>query len=164
MTEQKDTTEKTQGRARPRGRPRRTRGTSRTHAPVSNAKTAYGLLGEIATLIVAEPARYNQYDVLTFREDGDFYEKYPECGTVGCIAGWAVMLTRAQPRRTRRVLQAARGILGLDEDQSDDLFRGLYHHSNPQTLAHAKAGVKHINKFRQQHRAQLQRTRIARPS
>ena len=170
VTRRPKTKSKTRGRARPSARPHRTRGTSRTHAPVmpiSNAKTAYGLLGDIAKIIVAEPKRYDQTNWIarkgTQRGDNS-YAEFPACGTVGCVAGWVVAL--AGPRNTSpdRVEKVAEKILGLDGWDSMELFdanaAGSWMVTSPQTLEHAEAGAKHIQKFRKQYRAKLMAKRI----
>lgn len=51
------------------------------------------------------------------------------CGTVACIAGWAVALTPLKERRLRTgesVSDAAGRLLGLDEDEKRVLFNGRW--------------------------------------
>jgi hypothetical protein len=152
---------------------KRTRGTSRTDAPVmptTKAKTAYGLLGDIAKIITAEPLRYNQQDTLSLRSvpaHADLYVQFPACGTVGCVAGWVVALTHSEDvqwhiERQGRTLTRAAEVLGLNGAQHASLFyAGAVPYKVPvQTLEHAKAGAKHIDRFRREHRAQLLKTPI----
>jgi hypothetical protein len=69
--------------------------------PRSTATTAYGLLGDVIEAIRQEPARLDMSDWITH-----FHEKSiavpeeggPACGTVACIAGWAVILARRGER------------------------------------------------------------------
>lgn len=133
----------------------------RSLIPKSKAKTAYGLLSEIAKLALAEPKRLRMGMWLD-REAALTFEDAPACGTVGCIAGWAVMLrgTRKQQREMETNVYCdfsdapAAAVLGLDSDQAHELF-------NPQvdgsygTLTHARNAVRRIRRFQKQHAKQL---------
>lgn len=94
--------------------------------PTTRAKTAYGLLSAITKLIVAEPKRYSQH---TFIESEvaptPEVQHFPACGTVGCVAGWVVVLRGPDGSRTpySKVEHVAIDILGLDYDQSGVTLR-----------------------------------------
>jgi len=126
--------------------------------PVSHAKTAYGLLGEIARLIVEEPKRYNQHGWLQREQDRSQMQpvEYPSCGTVGCVAGWVVALKAKRRPNYFRTGDKAADILGLDVDQHDELFgSSAAGETDRQTPEHAEAGASHIRRFMQANRAQL---------
>src|SRR5687768_12958898 len=95
--------------------------------PVSKAKTAYGLLGEVRQIILDEPKRYDQScwlmnddDIFRFKYGDAVEENIPACGTVGCVAGWVVALKR---RRTGHIGIDAAEILGLTDMQRRSFFR-----------------------------------------
>lgn len=122
--------------------------------PKSKAKTAYGLLSEVVAIITAEPMRLDMNDWLSHRGKHDDAwnsppKGYPVCGTVGCIGGWVDTLKG-------RECGAATEILGLSDTQEHRLFMpsGLMN-MQPQTLAHARATVKHIRMFQKKYRKQL---------
>lgn len=132
--------------------------------PKSKAKTAYGLLSVIRALILKEPKRYDQGDwlALATSHDDDYVPKegFPECGTVGCVAGW--VKTLVAPRSSAMVSSAARRVLGLSWDQADRLFyRSAPSRLKPQTLGHAKWGAAHIAKFQQKYAKQLKAKRLS---
>lgn len=138
-----------------------------TTRPVSKAKTAYGLLGEIPKLILQEPKRYDQTCVLEVApKDGRHNpSNYPPCGTVGCVAGWTVALTEPPRRVNRLILKAnvmvhAARILGLTIGQAEELFAAGQAGIHPQTLGHAKRGARHIARFRKRYAKQLRAKRI----
>lgn len=55
------------------------------------------LLREVQKVILEEPKRF---DMRTFAYRMDpKEERSPQCGTIGCIAGWAVILTHKIPRK-----------------------------------------------------------------
>lgn len=129
--------------------------------PTSKAKNAYELLTEIRRLILAVPKRYNQRWWLS-RERGRFSEhhmdRYPACGTVGCVAGWVRQLKASRDdRNVWATPQIAQEILGLNGWQAKNLFdanaAGL--EGKAQTGAHARLGAKHIAEFQFDYAAQL---------
>ena len=102
--------------------------------PVSSATNAYELLNEIATLIVEEPKRYNQY---TWKELIANVPEHiaPACGTVCCVAGWVDTLKNPEPidakllyaEKTNHwfdVKYSASAILGISPEQAEVLFDG----------------------------------------
>lgn len=132
---------------------------TRNALPKSRAKTAYGLLSEIAALIVEEPKRYNQHDTLDIRGRKQGlslgYAEYPNCGTVGCVAGWVAALISPRPSRVQDVLGYAGRVLGLSVRQQDCLVSANAAGPERQTVAHAQRGVEHIRRFQKRYRAQL---------
>lgn len=137
--------------------------------PVSKAKTAYGLLSEIAALAIAEPKRIAMTLWLQ-KETGPQHrslpEGYPACGTVGCVGGWTIALKPTAARKINGGLfgpdredsgQRAGRRLGLTEEQADELFlpSDICNSSNQQTPAHARAVVAHIRRFQKKYRTQL---------
>lgn len=75
------------------------------------AKLNVKLLNRIKRHIVAEPKRYNQ---------GNWGERItgsdaPDCGTRGCIAGWAVFLS-VQPRNWKRWIDRTWEYDGIDHN------------------------------------------------
>lgn len=131
--------------------------------PKSKAKTAYGLLSYVRKLILAQPLRYDQGDWLAKPDDEDGYEPakgFPECGTVGCVAGW--VKTLAAPKSRGVISTVARRVLGLDWQQTEALFYweppARY---KPQTAAHAKRGAEHIAQFQKKYEAQLKAKRLS---
>lgn len=131
--------------------------------PKSKAKTAYGLLSEVCDVIRNEPLRYNQTWWLSKRRDRIQVlppAGYPSCGTVGCVAGWAVTL-KGKTVRDWDIESTARKLLGLDEAQATDLFSSdAIKSTDPQTLAHANAGIAHIRSFQKEYAKQLKATRV----
>lgn len=129
--------------------------------PKSKAKTAYGLLSEIRALILAEPLRYSQRWWLMRDGKAGNFEKpqmgYPNCGTVGCVAGWVVSVTRKRVNDSFEVEEAAQRILGLENWIAGELFTedAVPSTIQPQTQAHAEAGARHIARFQKKYRAQL---------
>jgi hypothetical protein len=58
------------------------------------------LLRKVKRLILAEPKRFDM-DTFGRRRDPKANDNAPRCGTVGCIAGWAVILTKRIPRNPK---------------------------------------------------------------
>lgn len=95
-------------------------------------------LREAVDYIVAEPEAYDQNTWAQSGAPGDYHEfkytnlpstldKYPSCGTVGCLAGWITMIADPKLRNTAsRIGSQARTIamqkLGLNKDQANRLF------------------------------------------
>jgi hypothetical protein len=127
-----------------------------TKLPTSQAKTAYGLLSDIAKLALTEPKR--MWMCAWGGEAGNACDYYalgdgPACGTVGCIGGWTDVL---RPRGD------AWETLGLTGEQRSELFepRALIRDPEQGTLAHAKRVAAHIRRFQRTYRAQLLRTKV----
>lgn len=81
------------------------------------------LLRKVRNHILEDERRF---DMMRFVERRRGSEA-PPCGTVGCIAGWAVMLADGIPKRItvtyyEGVGKRAAELLGLSEDESSSLF------------------------------------------
>lgn len=112
--------------------------------PVSRATNALELLEEVIKLIEEEPLRYNQGDWLQrirqfYLSPGSAPISTPACGTVGCVAGWVVILIQDVPGYASDAAHFAEGILGITRSQRYDLFDGAavsrqYVRENPEVL------------------------------
>ncbi len=141
--------------------------------PTHNAKTAYGLLNAIARVITEEPKRLDM-SVVCYRKERLLRDaitdlewnkiKIPACGTVGCIAGWALVLTGLTSESTAigNETWMAEMVLGLTPNQGKELFfpPALIGGSERQTVKHVNDTVKHIRKFQRANKAQLQNTKL----
>jgi hypothetical protein len=128
--------------------------------PRSRAKTAYGLLMDVKRIILEEPRRLHMG--LVCIQDADTMAvnglARPECGTVGCIAGWVNVLSES--RNVLSVWDAA-VTLGINYgDTGDELFCPDFMNEQPQTKAHARKTAKHIDRFVAKHKKHLMATRI----
>jgi hypothetical protein len=90
------------------------------------------LLRKVAQHILEEPNRYDQETFLKISHAGEEYlgpseliDKFPACGTVGCIAGWVAALTAKNPKRLKDVQRFADKTLGITSDQSQRLFASV---------------------------------------
>ncbi len=96
--------------------------------PRSTAANAYELLNDVARVITEEPGRVNMkwwaflFKGRTLSSQAQFLEaeKIPQCGTVGCIAGWCCFLTRdteeyayGGPRQNGFEMNKAEQLLGI---------------------------------------------------
>lgn len=155
----------------------------------SRAKTAWGHLLHVRRLIEAEPKRYDQGDWIDRKtndslvlDEAKQHQKFPACGTVGCLAGWTVIsLTGHNRFRRPSVRGHAERALGLTNQQAVELFdgnavnntyyndqiaRGLdpdYGADIPgQTKRHLKFGLKHLDAFMKKYKKQLKATKLDR--
>lgn len=156
----------------------------------SPAKTAYGHLSWIRKLILDEPKRYNQKSwIVGPRVEPSLWshhmdkqislyaaEGLPQCGTVACVAGWAIAsFQETYPKSQINISFKAEKLLGLTESQADELFGGdaiekLYREKfgydsdvpKPQTSEFAALGAEHIANFQQKYKSQLKRTKLVR--
>lgn len=131
----------------------------------SNAKTAYGLMSDIKQYILEEPKRI--FMGLWIMDTPEAIKRElgvqgPACGTVGCIAGNAMVLTR---RPLTRIGLPARELLGGDnEDLQDslyDLFHGYEVKANYGTKKYARIVAKRIEGFQHKHEAALRAVKIS---
>ena len=126
--------------------------------PKSKTKTAYGLLSEVKSLILAEPLRYDQ---TCFTTDATMRARRPACGTVCCVAGWVATLKSPSPIRDPfEVSDFARDVLGLDNSQRSELVDIYAAGMTQPVAAHAKRGAAHIAKFQRKYAAQLKAKRV----
>lgn len=133
----------------------------------TKAKNAYELLAEIRSLILSDPLVYNQritvdrYEPNSVIYDWGGERLAPACGTVGCRAGWVSELVSPRPRRLKDVVLYAKKVLGLSDDQADDLFdMNACYGTLPGTRDHASAGAKGLTRFMKKNRKQLLAKRI----
>lgn len=136
-----------------------------TQLPRSNATNAWVLLLDVIALIESEPKHLWMDSVCTVVEDHVPDIKLPECGTVGCIAGWMVILkTGLLPTSTYQ----AQKLLGVtscyyqDEFYADvyDLFFENYPKApqgTPEYVAHV---VNRIMQFMTKYEARLKAQKI----
>jgi hypothetical protein len=128
--------------------------------PKSRAKTAYGLLSEVRKLILTEPLRYDQNELLVFEDSDNWYGEFPSCGTVGCRAGWVIMLKSIEPKRVFDIWDRAEKILGLTEGQASELFTSLGATGKGQSIEHARSGAQGIVEFQKKYSTQLRAKRV----
>lgn len=133
--------------------------------PYTNATTAYGMLNAICRIAKEEPKRIKM-SVCYARGDQIYergaYEKRPACNTIGCIAGWTLVLTgRSEDNeRSGSSTDGAREILGLSLSQEQELFYPPFMHKDVQTKRHADLTVVHIRAFQRKYKDQLLATRL----
>lgn len=140
--------------------------------PTSNARTAYGLLNAIARIVSDVPERLDMSRVC-YR--GDALESWarmsdapvPDCLTVGCIAGWTLVLTghTREHEQNPDDTVPAQIVLGLSQlGQAHELFYPEALVGGPsgerQTRQHALDTVAHIRAFQRKYKTQLQATPI----
>jgi hypothetical protein len=114
------------------------------------AKINVKLLRKVQKHILAEPKRVNMGTFIYRKKDEpDMCEKWPACGTVACIAGWAVTLSQKKEMNYNAIPERARRLLGLDWEQANYLFydRPCMVMATPQTAAHAQQTAKLIDHF-----------------
>ena len=75
------------------------------------------LLRKVAKHILAEPKRLDMETIADKVEGG---RDSPPCGTVGCIAGWACMLTGSSVNHAD--WEKGKRLIDLDSDQAYRLF------------------------------------------
>ncbi len=96
-------------------------------------KLNHPLIEQIIEKILAEPRAFNMEIVLQEAgEAGQYGELAPACNTVGCIAGWAVLLTHGiqqahtythpglKPRQD--IIEEAAGLLGMSKQEAKQVF------------------------------------------
>jgi hypothetical protein len=143
---------------------------SKSSMPVSKAKNAYELLGEIRDLILEEPKRYNQgaWKEWMRRVDED---KRPACGTTACVAGWVDTLKSKRPVRAYDIWRSGGGdkvkknaicVLGITDRQARYLFGATAVDSRHVVGVeeHARSGAAHIARFMKRHLKQLKAKRV----
>ena len=131
-----------------------------TPLPKSKAKNAYDLLKDVRKVILEEPLRYDQTRSLVNKLYSPLQVRFPTCNTIGCRAGWVVVLKRSRPFTIFNCWAEARDILGLTYDQADNLFTMFAVPHEPQTKAHAQAGAKGITAFIRKYKKQLQAKKV----
>lgn len=136
--------------------------------PVSKAKTAYGLLSEIAALAIAEPKRIRMSKWLATQTVKDYGASAPACGTVGCIAGWGAVLVGTKKERAAMLsgyfgvdgLGIAGRIFGLSKDATYSLCTTDGMCFTEGTPPHAREVIHRIRRFQKRYKAQLLAKRV----
>lgn len=134
--------------------------------PTSRAKTAYGLLSEIAKLAFEEPKRirmglWKQSRGVNLNQHPDIgVDEWPGCGSIGCVGGWVDYLRPTDTGIT--VMLRAGRVLGLSDLQAEALFEpnNLMDANNQGTTAHARKVIAHIRRFQKKYAAQLKAKRV----
>lgn len=154
----------------------------------SKATTGLALMRDVRKAILAEPKRANMRVAVQSRLDAEG----PACGTVGCIAGWTVLLHDGRRKALRDnadtlpydapnldAVQRARHILGRNVDYEtvvvhneaySDTFRDVFNDgggdacssTHPGTPEHAAAVAARIDQFVAKNRAALKARRLRR--
>lgn len=135
----------------------------------SNAKTAYGLMSDIKAYILEEPKRVWMDAWLIKgkrRISSQFGVDAPICGTVGCIAGNAVMLAGLPSSASTAWEKASRLLSGGNEDldvELDGLFLNTDIDALYGTEEYARIVAENISDFQSEHEAALRAVRIEAP-
>ena len=69
-----------------------------TAVPRSDATNAYDLLEDVIACIEQEPKRLDMREWLV--TDMPRNRAYPQCGTIGCVAGWTVALSTGSDNKS----------------------------------------------------------------
>lgn len=87
------------------------------HLPYGEVNT--DLFLRVKKAILAEPKRLDM-DTWLDTYDPKYYDEAPKCGTVGCIAGWAVVLTRVgrEPKSMGPVEKTCADVLNMGFDKN----------------------------------------------
>jgi hypothetical protein len=111
------------------------------------------LLKKVKKHILAEPKRINMN---TWGRDSDEGEPQPACGTVGCIAGWIVFLSKPKSKwdfwKSSDIRSEATRLLRMKDWQVDGLFSPYGVYGEPGTRDHAKSVAKRIDYFIKGHK------------
>lgn len=152
--------------------------------PRSRARTAFGLLSDIKKAIHVEPLRMRMSVVcfipgltatylrdVSYGEDlndsNAFKKPLPECGAVGCVAGWSLLMSgRITKTQNGTWLGSqtgqARALLGLSTVQGRELFfpQDLMTDPDQGSEAYAARVIDHITMFQMKYEKQLKATKI----
>jgi hypothetical protein len=102
------------------------------------------LLQRIKKHILEDPKRLDMGMFLARKEQHPGAYKYPACGTVGCIAGWACVLSKENLTRSDEIEQRAAELLGLTPIQAARLFysgSGMGHKAQSRKMARSVAKI-----------------------
>lgn len=126
----------------------------------SNAKDAYNLMSDISAYILEEPKRVFMGEWLV-KLQGEYFhgKKGPACGTVGCIAGNASVLTDG-----RIPWSDADFKLGGDNEKLRSSLVALFFDTEVDapygTKKYARIIAKRIAEFQKEHEDELRAVRI----
>ena len=147
--------------------------------PHTQAETAFDLLNDIIRIIQEEPRRMDMGNWICNPKAVSAVRKLPACGTVGCIAGWAVVLhDGVEPayRGQRYIAERAVVLLtgALNQTGTLDLFDGDvfeyyddeegfrdYRVLNPGDANYVSLVIRRIEEYRDQHELHLKSIRLA---
>lgn len=100
-------------------------------------KLNVGLFNLIKAAITKEPKRMNMCQFADYATYRFFASERPACNTVGCIAGWGIILESGKPeskfqtlvepirelsKERKSVVNRAAKLLGINKAQAEDLF------------------------------------------
>lgn len=138
--------------------------------PKTRATTSYGYLTAIAKLAEEEPKRINMGLVVIRGFGLDAYlergagRQEPSCGTIGCVAGWTLVLAGQVEENEANYghMAQAKELLGLTDVQQEELFMpsDLVFADDKQSVAHADKVVAHIKRFQKRYAAQLKAHKV----
>lgn len=137
--------------------------------PTSDATNVFDLLQDVKQAILEEPRRLNMNHVAVKVESGSRLSATvkgkrvllpnPTCGTVGCFAGWTMMLAGLTPMQASMSwIEGAQGLLGhlnYNFTSVDGKLHSVFNWGagdgilgmKPGTRAYARAVIKRINRF-----------------
>lgn len=126
------------------------------------------LLRKIQKHILAEPLRYNQNATIARGDPGGEVcmdvgdvevQKAPTCGTIGCLAGWAHLLSIPENKRVNAKFSyaKARAALGLTLQEAQRLFSYVYSYSPGVWPERFVAAYRNAKTARQRARVAVQR-------
>ena len=138
---------------------------------IKGPMSAYDLLDEVARLADEEPRRINiKHWRLTrsaVHATGGVPDRlqveWPDCGTIGCIAGWCSVLLGIEDAVALYDYDPVPRALKLDLGQTRDLFMPpdlIYRGKPAGTREHADEVIDHIRKFQRDNEAQLRGTTV----
>jgi hypothetical protein len=114
------------------------------------------LLRRVAKHILAEPKRLDMaYFIDRVTDPKGVAHKMPPCGTVGCIAGWAVTLSTTERVAYGRIATRAAKFIGIGDVVAQRLFYpgqwpeefSRINEYRAQTVRHARLTAKRIEHF-----------------
>lgn len=96
------------------------------------------LLRRIKKHVLEEPKRLDMGCFLMREEQNKNYYDYPACKTVGCIAGWACVLSKENLLSAGEIEARATELLDITQEQANRLFYSAMD-EKPQSRKMAKA-------------------------
>lgn len=138
-------------------------------------ETAYDVLAEVLELVERDPARFDMSNFFRAWEASDdiraknsAYGAKPECGTIGCICGWAGVVLGEVNKDGWSDTDSVPRVLGLLDRQRKQLFfpeeltsiHGIKTRTRLGPEAHAEAIKCHLAKFMQENEAQLKAKKV----
>lgn len=80
-------------------------------------------LNVLKTHITADPLRIDMDRWIYYENGQDIFTIFPKCGTIGCIAGWLVVLfSKTKKLPTLDISSQAQYLLEIDSERRDNLF------------------------------------------